>query len=115
MANRNIFASFTAAAAMATVLATPSVAAADTYWHPTNNEAGVKTYPEHFKSSQSRDQVRAEAEKAVSNGGDNRLRGGNYPAAVKNQTSEKTRQQVIDELKQETPAQREARNQAMAG
>lgn len=115
MANRNIFASFTAAAAMATVMAMPGVATADTYWHPANNEAGVKTYPEHFKSTQSRDQVRAEAGEAVRKGGDNRLRAGNYPAAAKSQASEKTRQQVIDEVKNETPAQREARNQAMAG
>ena len=42
MAHRKIFASLTAAAAMATVLAMPGIAVADTYWHPTNNEAGVK-------------------------------------------------------------------------
>jgi hypothetical protein len=70
MAHRKIFASLTAAAAMATVLAMPGVAVADTYWHPTNNEAGVKAYPEHFKSSQTRDQVRAEAANAVRDGGD---------------------------------------------
>ena len=46
MAHRKIFASLTAAAAMATVMAMPGVAVADTYWHPTNNEAGVKAYPE---------------------------------------------------------------------
>jgi hypothetical protein len=114
MAHRNIFASLTAAAAMATVLAMPGVAVADTYWHPTNNEAGVKAYPGHFKSSQTRDQVRAEAANAVRDGGDARMRAGNYPA-VKSTGPEKTRQQVIDELTKETPSQRDARNQAMAG
>nr|WP_145914923.1 DUF4148 domain-containing protein [Comamonas thiooxydans] len=99
---------------MATVLAMPGVAVADTYWHPTNNEAGVKAYPGHFKSSQTRDQVRAEAANAVRDGGDTRMRAGNYPA-VKSTGPEKTRQQVIDELTKETPSQRDARNQAMAG
>ena len=115
MAHRKIFASLTAAAAMATVLAMPGVAVADTYWHPTNNEAGVKVYPEHFKSSRTRDQVREEAANAVREGGDNRLRSGNYPAEAKGTEPEKTRQQVIDELIKETPSQRDARNQAMAG
>lgn len=115
MARRNIFASLTAAAAMATVLAMPGVAAADTYWHPTNNEAGVKAYPEHFKSSRTRDQVREEAANAVREGGDNRLHSGNYPAEAKSTVPAKTRQQVIDELIKETPSQREARNQGMAG
>ncbi|MPT09144.1 MAG: hypothetical protein E2578_03660 [Comamonas sp.] len=52
---------------------------------------------------------------AVREGGDNRLRSGNYPAEAKGTEPEKTRQQVIDELIKETPSQRDARNQAIAG
>lgn len=115
MATRRIFTSVTTAAVMAVVLAMPGLAAANTYWHQTNTEAGVKTYPEHFQSSKTREQVRAEAEAAVREGGHARFMGSNYPAAVKSEGAGKTRQQVVDEMMKETPAERNARQQALAG
>lgn len=114
MARRNSFVSFTTTAAMAALLAIPGLAAANTYWHPTNNEMGAKAYPEHFQSSKTREQVRAEAKQAVRDGGDTRFIGSNYPAPVKSIGSGKTRQQVRDELMKETPAEREARRLEMA-
>ncbi|WP_051303536.1 DUF4148 domain-containing protein [Comamonas composti] len=103
-----------AAIAASAGLALPGVAAADTYWHPANNEAGVKVYPEHFQSSKTRAQVRAETVEAMRNGGLSRFES-NYPAAAPSQPSTLTRQQVIDALRSETMEQREARLSAMRG
>jgi hypothetical protein len=114
MARRFSFAPVTAAALLAAAFAFPGMAAADTYWHPTNNEAGAKAYPEHFKSSKSREQVQAEAAAAAREGA-SRFNSSNYPAPVQSTGPGKTRQQVLDELAQETPAQRNARQQALAG
>ncbi len=87
----------------------PGMASAE-YMHPANNEAGVVVHPEHFKSEKTREQVRAEAEAAMRQG---RLSYGesNYPrgAEAAPATSSKTRQQVVDEMRNEPAAQREAR------
>ncbi|WP_370680949.1 DUF4148 domain-containing protein [Comamonas sp. GB3 AK4-5] len=114
MARRFYFAPFTAAALLVASFAAPGMAAAESYWHPTNNEAGAKAYPEHFKSSKTRAQVQAEAAAAAREGA-SRFNSSNYPAPVKSEGPGKTRQQVMDELTQETPAQRNARQQALAG
>lgn len=90
-------------------LGLPGMASAE-YWHPANNEAGVVVHPEHFKSEKTREQVRAETKAAMRQGllsyGES-----NYPrgADAAQTTSNKSRQQVIDEIRNETSAQREAR------
>ena len=114
MAHRRFLASFATTVAVVTMAVIPGISAANTYLHPTPNEAGAKAYPEHFQSTKTREQVRSEAVQAVRDGGDSRFTGNNYPVDVKSVGSGKTRQQVIDELLKETPAQREARRQAMA-
>lgn len=81
MTRRTIFSVFTAAA-VTTMLALPGIAAANTYWHSTNDEVGAKAHPEHFQSGKTRAQVRAEAAAAVRDGGDSRFFANNYPAAV---------------------------------
>ncbi|MGB6104928.1 MAG: DUF4148 domain-containing protein [Pusillimonas sp.] len=43
-------------------------ASASGYWHPANNESGVTVHPDHFKSSKTREEVRAEAIEARRNG-----------------------------------------------
>jgi len=87
----------------------PGMASAE-YMHPANNQAGVVVHPEHFKSEKTREQVKAETEAAMQQG---RLSYGesNYPrgTATAPVTSNKTRQQVIDEMRNESAAQREAR------
>ena len=116
MMQRRFFpASLIAGLAASAALILPGAAMADSYWHPANNEAGVKTYPEHFRSSKTRDQVRAEAETAVRQGGASRFNAGAYPAYVPQAGSGKSRQQVINALLEETPDQREARRSALGG
>ncbi|ACM33643.1 MULTISPECIES: DUF4148 domain-containing protein [Comamonadaceae] len=98
-------------ASVATVAAfgLPGMASAE-YMHPANNQAGVVVHNEHFKSEKTREQVRAETEAAMRQGplsyGES-----NFPRGAKAapSMSSKTRQQVIDEMRNETPAQREAR------
>lgn len=97
---------FAAAAAVA-VLGLPGLASA-AYEHPANNEKGIVVHQEHFKSDKTREQVRAEAEAAMRQGS---LSYGesNYPRPASATASGKTRQQVIDEMRNESPADREAR------
>ena len=94
-------------------LALPGMASA-AYEHPTNTEAGVAVYPEHFISQKTREQVKAETEAAMREG---RLSFGesNLPTPPTVTGPSKTREEVLRELHNETPAAREARNRAMAG
>lgn len=115
MARRNLFKALATSAAMTAFFLMPGVASASGYTHPANNEAGIVVHSEHFKSTKSRSEVRAEAKQAVVEGGDSRLRAGKYPSDTQVSNSGKTRQQVIDELMKESPDQRESREQAMAG
>ena len=94
-------------------LALPSMASA-AYEHPTNTEAGVVVHPEHFISQKTREQVKAETEAAMREG---RLSFGesNFPMAPTVTGPGRTREEVLQELHNETPAAREARNRAMAG
>ena len=96
-------------------LLAPALASADTYMHPANNERGVQVYPEHFKSDKTRAQVQAEAAEFVKNGGPETFRSRNYPPLDTTQASTKTRQQVIDEFMNESPAQRKARLEMLRG
>ena len=108
-------ASFIAALVASAAFVPPGTASAESYQHPANNEAGVKTYPEHFKGEKTREQVQAEAAAAVREGGTNRFNTGVYPAASKQPTTGKTREEVINELLRETPAERDARQRSMGG
>lgn len=92
-----------------------SSAFASGYIHPTNSETGYVTVPEHFKSDKTRAQVQAEAAEFVKQGGSANFNGNNYPAQDQTQTSNKTRQQVIDEYMNESPAQRKARLEMLPG
>lgn len=100
--------------AASAALLLPGMASAE-YIHPANNEAGAIVHPEHFKSSTTRAKVIAEAEEAVRQGGTSRFNTGTYPAPAPQTGAGKTRQEVINELINETPAQREARQRAMGG
>lgn len=108
-------ASLIAGLAAAAALALPGAAMAAGYVHPANNEAGATIHPSHFQSSKTRAQVMADAAAAVREGGSSRFNQGVYPAQAQQAGAGKTRQEVINELLQETPAQRDARQRSMGG
>ena len=94
-------------AAAVVALGLPGMASA-AYEHPANNEKGVIVHPEHFKSDKTREQVIAETKAAMQQG---RLSYGesNYPIRTPDAGPGKTREQVINELLSESPAERDAR------
>ena len=99
--------SMIAAATAVVALGLPGMASA-AYEHPANNEQGVIVHPEHLKSEKTRGQVIAEAKAAMQQGllsyGES-----NYPMPVPNVGPGKTRQQVINEMLNESPAERSER------
>ena len=100
--------SMIAAAAAVVTLGLPGMASA-AYEHPANNEKGVIVHPEHLKSEKTRAQVKAEAEAAMRQGllsyGES-----NYPIRTPDAAGPgKTREQVINELRSESPEERDAR------
>lgn len=101
-----------ATAVAAIALGLPGLASAE-YWHPANNEAGVVVHEEHFQSTKTRAQVQAEIAAARQQGcmsfGE-----GDYPCATPDKGPGKTRAQVIDELRNESAAERAARLSLMA-
>ena len=94
-------------AAAVVALGLPGMASA-AYEHPANNEKGVIVHPEHFKSDKTREQVIAETKAAMQQG---RLSYGesNYPIRTPDAGPGKTREQVINELLSESPAERSSR------
>ena len=104
---RLFLSSMIAAAAAVAALSLPGMASA-AYEHPANNEKGVIVHPEHFKSEKTRAQVKAEAEAPMREG---RLSYGesNYPIRTPDAGPGKTREQVINELRSESPVERDAR------
>ncbi len=99
-------------------LATVNTAFASSYIHPKNSETGYVVYPDHFRSDKTRAQVQAETAEFLKNGGTNVFRNSNYPlvdSSPSQQSSNKTRQQVLDELLNETPEQRKARREMYRG
>ena len=99
--------SIIAAATAVVVLGLPGMASA-AYEHPANNEKGIIVHPEHWKSDKTREQVIAETKAAMQQG---RLSYGqsNYPMPAPAVGPGKTRQQVINEMLNESPAERNAR------
>ncbi|MBF5005874.1 DUF4148 domain-containing protein [Diaphorobacter caeni] len=89
-------------------------ASASSYIHSTHSEKGYVIHPEHFKSDKTRTQMQAETAEFVKNGGTDRFRSSIYPP-LESQDSTMTRKQVMDELKNESPAQRKARLEMMRG
>lgn len=111
--NRTSFLGVLAIAAMS--LLGGNVAFASSYIHSTNTEKGYVTYPDHFKSERSRADVQAEAAEFVKKGGSDAFRGGNYPARDVSPASTKTRAEVINELRNMSPAERKAMSDLYRG
>lgn len=104
--------SLIAAAAAVIALGLPGLASAE-YWHPANNEAGVVVHEEHFQSTKTRAQVQAEIVAARQQGCMSFGEGG-YPCATPDKGPGKTRAQVIEELRNESAAERAAQLSLMA-
>ena len=99
--------SMIAAVAAVVTLGLPGMASA-AYEHPANNEKGIIVHQEHWKSEKTREQVIAETKAAMQQG---RLSYGesNYPIRTPDAGPGKTREQVINEMLNESPAERDAR------
>ena len=92
----------------------PLAAQANPAWHTAPGEAGVTYHPEQFKSTKTRAQVMAEVEAARKDGSLALLQRG-APLPMKSVEPPKTRQQVIDEMRAESPDARRARLELMTG
>lgn len=92
----------------AAALLAGNTAFASSYIHQTNTEKGYVTYPEHFKSERTRAEVQAEAAAFVKQGGSDAFRGGNFPPRDTSVASGKTREQVVNEFRSQTPQERKA-------
>ena len=99
--------SMIAAATAVVALGLPGMASA-AYEHPANNEKGVIVHPEHLKSEKTREQVIAK-KKDKKQQGIRSYGESNYPMPVPNVGPGKTRQQVINEMLNESPAERSER------
>jgi len=100
------------AVALATAL--PMAAQADSMWHPAPTEEGFTSHPDHFKSTKTRAQVTAEVEAARKDGSLALLQRG-LPLPIKSTEAPKTRQQVMDEMRNESPESRRARQELYSG
>lgn len=98
----------------AVVFALPAVSYANSQWHATDTEAGVTYKPDHFKSNATRAGQAAEVQ-AARNSGTLAIGERGAAPAVKTAGGEKTRSQVIDEMRSQTPAERQAQQQLLAG
>jgi len=100
--------------AVAFAFTLPLAAQANSVWHTAGGEAGVTYHPEHFKSAKTRAQVMAEVDAARKDGTLALLQRG-APLPVKSSEPPKTRQQVIDEMRAESPDARRARLELLTG
>ena len=100
--------------AVAFAFTLPLAAQANSVWHTAGGEAGVTYHPEHFKSAKTRAQVMAGVDAARKDGTLALIQRG-APLPIKNAGPAKTRQQVIDEMRNESPEQRRARMELTAG
>lgn len=92
----------------AIALALPIASQASAVMHPGYGDNGDTLHLEYLKSDKTRAQVHAEAVEAIKNGTLPALTEGALPPQTF--TSTKTRTQVVQELLNETPAERQLRN-----
>lgn len=92
-------------------LAAPTLALAESEMHFSRGEVGYTFYPNHVKSTKTTAQVMQELQEAKADGSYQQSLE-NYPAPAKSVGPGKTRAEVLNELKNITPAER-ARMQAI--
>lgn len=103
-----------ATVAVLSAIAAPGLAQADSIYHAAGGEVGYTFHPDHFKGTKSRADVIAELE-AASKDGTLALMQRGAPLPIKNASPAKTRQQVIDEMRNESPEERRARMELIGG
>ncbi len=103
------------AAACFTTLVAPALSLAASEFHPANGEVGYTHHPDHAdKSSLSRDKVAEEVEAGRKAGWFySSSRSGIFPLMTPG--AAKTRDQVVNELRKETPAERRSRMEQSTG
>lgn len=99
---------------LAACLSMPALASAASAWHPANNEAGFTYHPTHEQPGKSRADVQAEIE-AARKDGTLALYQRTAPIPIRDNSKPRTRAEVVDGLKSETAAQRQARLDALRG
>ncbi|WP_028603837.1 DUF4148 domain-containing protein [Ottowia thiooxydans] len=100
--------SISALAILAGLFAAPNLAQADTAWHASNGDV-VRFTPEHIGSN-TRQQVVAELDAARANGTLKYIQM-SVPVPVNAAAPTKTRQQVIDEMRDQSAEQRRSLNE----
>ncbi len=95
-------------------LALPGLSQATSNYHAASGEAGFTYHPDHATNGKSRAEVLAELETARKDGSLAFTQRG-APVPVKYAGPSKTRQQVIDEMRNESPAERRAREELTRG
>jgi hypothetical protein len=99
---------------VALAMTLPVLAQANSLYHPAQGEVGFTEHPDHWKSTKTRAQVMAEVEAARKDGTLALIQRG-APLPIKNTGPAKTRQQVIDEMRSESPMQRQLRLEQYVG
>ncbi|HNR82655.1 DUF4148 domain-containing protein [Ottowia sp.] len=99
---------------VALAMTLPVLAQANSLYHSAQGEVGFTEHPDHWKSTKTRAQVMAEVEAARKDGTLALMQRG-APLPIKNTGPAKTRQQVIDEMRSESPMQRQLRLEQYVG
>jgi len=99
---------------VAAALAMPALAQASAEWHPTLRGAGYTYHPDHFQSTKTRAQVMAEVDAARTSGTPASI-GHNVPLPLASTGPVKSRQQVVDKMRNESPQDRRARMEMLIG
>ena len=99
---------------VALALTLPVMAQATTQYHPAAGEVGFTEHADHWSSTKTRAQVVAEVE-AARKDGTLTLMQRNVPLPAKATSPAKTRQQVVDEMLNESTEQRRTRMELQTG
>lgn len=103
-----------AAIAAISALALPALSQATSIYHAASSEVGFTYHPDHATNGKTRAEVLAELEAARKDGTLELIQRG-APLPIKNAGPAKTRQQVIDEMRNESLEKRRARMELTTG
>ena len=103
-----------ATVAVISTLALPGLSQATSVYHATSSEAGYTFHPDHATNGKSRADVLAETEAARKDGTLALMQRG-APLPSTSAGPAKMRQQVIEEMRTESPEQRRARLESTSG